>query len=187
MVTMSPERRPLAQSIDAMESGVRTVADMLGVRADNVTLFRLLLMLTPEMQAAFEREVRRHGLNEIEFRTLVILFRHDDGRASPSELCSFDTISRANMTRISDVLVARGLVTRAVADNDRRRVVLAITAKGRRLVRTVTPRLVPGLDALLTGIGAREKRQLIATLKRIAGNLDAWNRKPARAPLRPSP
>ena len=175
---MTPEQRPLTASINAMESGVYALADMLGMRAVDAILFRLLVMLTPEMQNAFEREIRQHGLNEIEFRTLAILFRHDDGRASPSELCSFDTISRANMTRISDVLVARKLITRAAASNDRRRIVLAITAKGRRLVRTVAPRLMPGLDALLSGVGAREKKQLIDTLKRIAGNLDAWNRSP---------
>jgi MarR family transcriptional repressor of emrRAB len=130
-------------------------------------------MVGAELLSGLDRSMRRHGLGETDFRALVMLFSRPDGRANPSELCGFDTHSRANMTRIGDALVARGLVTRAPAAEDRRRIVLSITPKGRRLVRTLIPQVAPLVSAVLGGLGQTQKRQLATTLKRIAVNIDA--------------
>jgi len=55
-------------------------------------------------------------------------------RAHPGDLCSALGQSPANMTRVSDALVERKLITRILSGQDRRRMVMRITAKGEALV-----------------------------------------------------
>ncbi|HET8899386.1 MAG TPA: MarR family transcriptional regulator [Rhodanobacteraceae bacterium] len=171
------EERPLCDALNAMRDGIRSMGTRIdNFSTDDVVLLRTLLMVAPVLLAGFDQEVRRmSALGETEFRTLCILFSQEDGSATPSELCSCDTHGRANMTRIGDVLVAQGLVTRSTAVEDRRRVVLRITAKGRKLVENLVPRLRPGLSAVLGNISATRKRQLADTLRVIAANIDHWS------------
>ncbi len=89
---------------------------------------------------AFDALLAPSGLSEIEFRVLLALVGRD-GSAHPGELCGSLAQSPANMTRVSDLLVERGLVTRVFSEQDRRRVVIELTAAGDALVREVLPQL----------------------------------------------
>src|ERR1039458_2119490 len=77
-----------------------------------VLLSRLLQHLGRGMSAMLEHEIRPFGLNEAEFRVLTTLFSQPDGVAHPTDLCSKTSQSPANMSRISDALVSRDLITR---------------------------------------------------------------------------
>lgn len=160
-----------------MESAFRAVASKVGgLAVDDVVLLRMVQMVAPALEAAFGREVRKHaGIGKTEFRTLMLLLSRD-GCAAPSELCHFDHLGRANMTRVADSLVKQGLVTRTEDADDRRRIVLCITAKGRKLVARVAPQLAQGEAAVFEGIGMTQRRQVAGALRRLAANLDAWNR-----------
>jgi MarR family transcriptional regulator, negative regulator of the multidrug operon emrRAB len=136
-----------------------------------VLLCRLMLHMGREMSAMLEQQIRPFGLAEAEFRVLTTLFSQPDGAAHPSDLCARAEQSPANMSRISDALVSRELITRVLSVRDRRRMVLRITERGEQLVRELLPKLFVPLRGLFAGFPQGEQRQMIDQLKRLSVNL----------------
>jgi MarR family transcriptional repressor of emrRAB len=136
-----------------------------------VLLCRLMLHMGREMSAMFEQQIRPFGLAEAEFRVLTTLFSQPDGAAHPSDLCAHAEQSPANMSRISDALVSRELITRVLSVRDRRRMVLRITEQGEQLVRELLPKLFVPLRGLFAEFPQGEQRQMIDQLKRLSANL----------------
>jgi MarR family transcriptional repressor of emrRAB len=134
-------------------------------------LCRLIQHLGREMTAMLEQKIRPFGLAEAEFRVLTTLFSQPDGVAHPSDLCVRALQSPANMSRISDALVSRDLITRVLSVHDRRRMVLRITEQGEALVRELLPKLSGPLRGLLTEFPESEQQQLIARFKRLGMKL----------------
>src|SRR6202041_2359886 len=133
-----------------------------------ILLCRLLMHIGREMAAMFEQQIRPFGLAEAEFRVLTTLFSQPDGAAHPSDLCARAEQSPANMSRISDALVSRGLITRVLSVRDRRRMVLRITEQGEQLVRELLPKLFVPLRGLFAEFPQGEQRQMIDQLKRLS-------------------
>jgi MarR family transcriptional repressor of emrRAB len=140
-----------------------------------ILMCRLLLHIGREMAGKFEQQIKPFGLSEAEFRVLSTLFSQPDGTAHPSDLCARASQSPANMSRISDELVERGLITRVSSVHDRRRMVLRITDEGEEFVRTLLPKLHVPLRKLLRDFPEAEQRQLVAQLKRLGAELDHMN------------
>jgi MarR family transcriptional regulator, negative regulator of the multidrug operon emrRAB len=134
-------------------------------------LCRLIQHLGREMTAMLEQKIRPYGLAEAEFRVLTTLFSQPDGVAHPGDLCVRALQSPANMSRISDALVSRGLITRVLSVQDRRRMVLRITEQGEALVRELLPKLPGPLRGLLMEFPESEQQQLIAKFKRLGMKL----------------
>jgi MarR family transcriptional repressor of emrRAB len=137
-----------------------------------VLLSRLLLHLGRGMSSMFELGLRPFGVSEAEFRVLSTLFSQPDGVANPSELGARTSQSPANMSRISDALVARDLITRVSSLHDRRKMVMRITPMGEDLVQRLLPSLFGPLREMLTDFSETDQQQLIAQLKRLGQNLD---------------
>jgi MarR family transcriptional repressor of emrRAB len=137
-----------------------------------ILLCRLLLHIGREMAARFDQQIRPYGLAEAEFRVLTTLFSQPDGVAHPSDLCVRASQSPANMSRISDALVDRGLITRVSSVHDRRRMVLSITAEGEKFVRELLPKLHVPLRRMLKDFPESEQRQLVAQLKKLGAELE---------------
>jgi MarR family transcriptional repressor of emrRAB len=123
------------------------------------------------MAAMLEQQIRPFGLAEAEFRVLTTLFSQPDGVAHPSDLCSRAAQSPANMSRICDALVSRGLITRVLSAHDRRRMVLRITEQGEDLVRRLLPVMFVPLRRLFAEFPEAQQRDLILKLKRLHANL----------------
>jgi MarR family transcriptional regulator, negative regulator of the multidrug operon emrRAB len=158
---------------DKLEANLRA----LGMRIPDmpfteILLCRLLIHMGREMAANFEQKIRPFGLAEAEFRVLTTLFSQPDGVAHPSDLCARAAQSPANMSRISDALVSRDLITRVLSVRDRRRMVLRITPQGEDLVRRLLPKLCVSLRGMLAEFPEAEQRQLISQLKRLYANLE---------------
>lgn len=135
-------------------------------------LCRIIQQLGREMVAMLEQQIRPYGLGEAEFRVLTTLFSQPEGTAHPSDLCARALQSPANMSRISDALVSRGLITRVLSAQDRRRMVLRMTEQGESLVRELLPKLSAPLHGLSAEFPEREQRLLIAKLKLLGIKLD---------------
>jgi|SRR5271168_4075126 len=142
------------------------------VPATGILMCRLLLHIGREMATRFEQQIRPFGLAEAEFRVLTTLFSQPEGVAHPSDLCVRASQSPANMSRISDALVSRGLITRVLSVQDRRRMVLSITEQGEEFVRRLLPSLFAPLRELLKDFPEAEQRKLNAQLKRLGMALD---------------
>jgi MarR family transcriptional regulator, negative regulator of the multidrug operon emrRAB len=70
----------------------------------STVLIRLLRISNFGMTSFFEPLFRSMDLGEIEFHVLCLLVASERGSASPSELTELVGTTRANMTRIVDVL-----------------------------------------------------------------------------------
>src|ERR1700690_1273204 len=110
------------------------------------------------MSATFAQQLKPFGLVEAEFRVLTTLFSQPDGAAHPTDLCVRASQRAANMSRISDALVERGLITRGSSVQDRRKMILKITTQGEAFVRDLLPKLGAPLFELLKDIPEAEKR-----------------------------
>jgi len=137
----------------------------------SVLLSRLLIYLGRGMASKLEQQIRPFGLAEADFRVLTALMSQPDGAAHPGELCSSTAQSAANMSRISDALVSRDLITRVLSQHDRRKMVLRITESGEELVRRLLPPLFVPLFEMFADFPEEEQRQLIAQLKLLTSKL----------------
>jgi MarR family transcriptional repressor of emrRAB len=156
-----------------MEENLRSLgAHLPDLPASGILLCRLLMHIGREMAAMFEQQIRPFGLAEAEFRVLTTLFSQPDGVAHPSDLCVRASQSPANMSRISDALVSRHLITRVSSVHDRRRMVLRITEEGEALVRQLLPKLFAPLRELLKTFPETEQRRLNMELKRLGTQLE---------------
>ena len=158
---------------ELMEANLQNLKQrMPDLPVSGILLCRLLLHIGREMAARFEHQLRPYGLAEAEFRVLTTLFSQPDGVAHPSDLCVRASQSPANMSRISDALVERGLITRVSSVHDRRRIELRITEEGEKFVRELLPKLHAPLRRMLKDFPESEQRQFTAQLKKLGAELE---------------
>jgi MarR family transcriptional repressor of emrRAB len=138
----------------------------------SVLLSRLIQHLGRCMSSLLEQEIRPFGLTEVEFRVLTTLFSQPDGSAHPTDLCARTMQSPANMSRISDALVSRDLITRVSSMHDRRKMVLRITEQGEALVRRLLPTLYGPLREMFKDFSEEAQQQLIVQLEHLGSKLD---------------
>jgi MarR family transcriptional repressor of emrRAB len=138
-----------------------------------VLLSRLFLHLGRGMSNMLDQQIKPFGLAEPEFRVLATLFSQPGSAAHPGELCLRTSQSAANMSRISDSLVARHLITRDSSVEDRRKMVLRMTDSGDQLVRDLLPKMFAPLRELFADSSEPERQQLIEQLKLLCSRLDA--------------
>src|SRR5580698_4341909 len=163
----------IPSQIELMEDNLQKLKQrMPDLPVSGILLCRLVLHIGREMTARFEQQIKPFGLAEAEFRVLTTLFSQPEGVAHPSDLCARASQSPANMSRISDALVDRGLITRVSSVHDRRRMVLRITEEGEQFVRQLLPKLHVPLRRMLKNFPESEQRQMVAQLKRLGAGLD---------------
>ncbi len=73
----------------------------------------------------------------------------------------------SNTTRLVDKLLAKGLVDRAVCENNRRKIEVTITDKGLKLLNIVDKLVDNTEDTLCANLTDLEQRQLIELLEKI--------------------
>jgi MarR family transcriptional regulator, negative regulator of the multidrug operon emrRAB len=160
----NPDENPF----EMIEANLQALAvRMQDVPAGGILLSRMIMHIAREMAARFEHHIRPYGLTEAEFRVLTTLFSQPEGTAHPGELCVRTSQSAANMSRICDALVERDLITRVLSAQDRRRMVLRITAPGEELVRELLPRMFGLLRQTMQVFTETEQRELTQQLKRL--------------------
>ena len=163
----------LAQIIQ-VEAGIQRIAARVPeVNVVESLTLRVATLLGRELAARMDQWLLPIGLTEIEFRALILLFSHVDDDAYPGELCATLAQSPANMTRVSDVLVERGLITRVPSEQDRRRMLLRITPAGEQLVRERLPAMAAFTHELFKDFSPSDTARLLSDLKRLFGALDA--------------
>src|SRR5271170_5648130 len=132
----------IVTQFELMEENLRSMSTRVpDLPVTSILMCRLVSQIGREMSLMFEQQLRPFGLAEAEFRVLTTLYSQPDGVAHPSDLCARALQSPANMSRISDALVSRDLITRVLSAQDRRRMVLRMTAQGEELVRRLLPKL----------------------------------------------
>jgi len=151
---------------------MRRIAKRLpGLPVTEALLSRVIILLGRAMSAHIDEVISPYELTDVEFRTLLSLYSAPHGVAGPSDLCASLAHSPASMTRIGDALVARGLITRVLSDQDRRRMDIKITPQGEELVQEVLPRMFSYTRDLYGEFTDAEKTRLLGSLKKLFGQL----------------
>src|SRR5437868_124563 len=93
--------------------------------------YQFSVMSTLQTRALADMYVRKFGLPVNCWWVMAVIGRFPGGSAS--NVVGHTTLEADKVTRALDVLVGRGLVRRRQDEKDRRRVVLSLSAKGRKV------------------------------------------------------
>jgi DNA-binding MarR family transcriptional regulator len=108
------------------------------------------------------------GLELFEYDALSALRRQGKPYALPAtRLASATGLSSGAMTNRVDRLEQRGLVRRRRDENDRRGVVVSLTASGRRAIDKAIQLRLDAADESLRSINSRERKELADLLRKV--------------------
>ena len=106
------------------------------------------------------------GMTPGVFSTLLAIRDNPDARHGA--LADALMIRRPNMTTLLNRLVRQGYVRRRGASDDQRSVTLSLAPKGERALDAVLAEMPAHEERLGAGLGARERRVLLALLRKLA-------------------
>ena len=117
-----------------------------------------ILEVVPAVMRTIRAEMRRHRTADLsvpQFRTLAFIDRKAD--ASLSDVAEHIGLTLPSMSKIVDGLVTRKLVTRHTSATDRRRMTLALTARGLTALQTSRAATRACLAEDLAGLTERQR------------------------------
>ncbi|MFC4531026.1 MarR family winged helix-turn-helix transcriptional regulator [Sphaerisporangium dianthi] len=104
--------------------------------------------LSDKMNAAFAAS----GLSEIDFETIIRLYRSPGRRLRMSDLAAQTSLSTSGVTRVVDRLEREGLVERVACPSDRRASFATLTDAGATRLESVLPRHIEDIEKWFTGL-----------------------------------
>ena len=117
--------------------------------------------------APWEQFLKKSGLSTSLFNVLRILRGSHPTALTCGEIGERTIARDPDVTRLVDRLSARGLVTRAHSQKDRRVVEVSITEKGLNLLRELDPHALRMPQALIGHVSAAKLRTLSALLAEV--------------------
>jgi DNA-binding MarR family transcriptional regulator len=124
----------------AAPSGPAGLRDALALPPE-LGLLSPLTRLTLLVDAEVERIAAAHGIAYADYLVLGVVRRSPGGHGRPTQMCAVLGRTTGGMTLTLDRLEAAGWVLRSADRADRRRIVVSLTAEGRRLAEAVNAEL----------------------------------------------
>ena len=115
------------------------------------------------------RDLSEHGVNNVVFRTLSVLYIHKS--LTVNEIAVLAVTEQSTASRMIDSMVSSGLVKREIAEEDQRRRVVALTADGEALLRKIWPIMENNYDRLIEGIDPDDIEVCARVLARMVENI----------------
>jgi DNA-binding MarR family transcriptional regulator len=115
------------------------------------------------------RDLSEHGVNNVVFRTLSVLYIHKS--LTVNEIAVLAVTEQSTASRMVDSMVSSGLVKREIAEEDQRRRVVALTADGEALLRKIWPIMENNYDRLIEGIDPDDIEVCARVLARMVENI----------------
>jgi Transcriptional regulators len=126
--------------LSAFEQRLNTINERLdGQPRQEVVLSRLQFMIHKGLRDRINHNLQPHGVNDTQWTALTMLYSSPERFIYPSDLSHIVDASRTSMTRVADEMVAKGWISRAGCESDRRKIVLTLTDAGAALVESVIP------------------------------------------------
>jgi DNA-binding MarR family transcriptional regulator len=101
--------------------------------------------------------------NVVRYHILKSLDRR--GPHHPTEISAYLQVKKNTLSELLDRMVRDGLVVRAYAPDDRRKVLLTLTPRGRTAVKRFETSLVEHLTRFLDNFGEDDRRELVGSLE----------------------
>lgn len=127
--------------------------------------YRLSVLSNRISQSIAHLYDRRFGLAMTEWRVMAIVGRYPD--LSANEVAQRSAMDKVAVSRAVARLLERGLLSRQIHQNDRRRSMLALSAEGMRIYDEVAPLALELEQRLLAGMSAEERTLLFGLLDRL--------------------
>ena len=124
-----------------------------------------VLEVIPLVMRTIRAEMRRHRTADLsvpQFRTLAFVDRN--GNASLSDVAEHIGLTLPSVSKIVDGLVTRKLVTRQTAPEDRRRMTLALTTRGRSALQATREATRACLAEDLATLTERERETIMQAM-----------------------
>lgn len=115
--------------------------------------------------------LKPYGINHPQYNLLMMLYGTSSGTMLPSELADAAGEKSANITRLTNELTDKGLITRSASADDRRKVELSLTPKGLALIDSFLPEICRLLVRQGRHLTVPEQVQLEKLLKKFLSGL----------------
>lgn len=102
-----------------------------------------------------------------ELKMLNFLDTSESGNITPSELCKALSVTSARTAAALKSAEKKGFISRRISENDRRKVIVSITDKGRYYVEQKRSCLINELEFLLRHLGKSDSAELLRIIKRL--------------------
>jgi DNA-binding MarR family transcriptional regulator len=131
-----------------------------------VAVFSRIGRLARRLELARREAFAAHGIEQWEFDVLAALRRAGAPyELSPGRLLRDTLVTSGTMTNRVDRLSARGLVERYPDPDDRRGVIVRLTAEGKSVVDGAFTALLEAENQLLEALPERERKKLASLLR----------------------
>ena len=127
----------------------------------------VLLRTGSDLLTAFETILGKHGLSQGRFLTLIVLNRTPNKAINPSTLAEKVGVKRATMTGLLDGLEGKGLIERVAHPEDRRKLGIRLTKKGRQLLDEMLPDYYDHIKKLMKELSEKERQELELLLEKV--------------------
>lgn len=131
-----------------------------------VNLIRAQSLVVSEVERIF----RRHGLTGPGFNVLMIV-EGAGGSQSPHEIGERRLVTRGTVTGLLDTLEKQGLIRRGPHPDDRRRLLIEITDRGRSTLSEACEELFPAQAEMISVLTRQEKESLVRLLGKLQNHL----------------
>ena len=169
---MSPGTRPVRDEVD--EIVARWQSERPDLDVTPLQVLSRISRLTRHLDRARRAAFAAHGLEIWEFDVLSALRRQGPPyQLSPGALLRATLVTSGTMTNRIDRLEAAGLVSRSRDQEDKRGVVVQLTAAGLHAVDAAMSDLLARERALLTGLDSEQQQKLAALLRILLIPFDA--------------
>lgn len=145
---------------------------------DGVTIpfaYKLGYMINSYREPSFRAIEARHGLTRPEILSLIFLYFRDG--ISAADICDFSGHLKNNISRAITALESKGLVRRKADPQDQRRLIIYITAAGRRLHDTFMPALKQREDDMMACLSSSERQNFEKLLQKLCAHGPEWSGK----------
>jgi DNA-binding MarR family transcriptional regulator len=120
------------------------------------------------LSGSIRDNLRSTGIEPWEFDVLATLRRAGPPHTmNPKDLVSMTMVGGAAMTRRVDKLVERGLVSRSVDPDNRRRLQISLTPAGLELIDAIIADHIDNADRFLNALSASERDALSGLLRKV--------------------
>ncbi len=133
-----------------------------------VAVFSRLSRLSRHLDLARRSAFEANDIESWEFDVLAALRRAGQPyQLSPGKLLRETLVTSGTMTNRVDRLVARGLVERQPDPDDRRGVIVRLTAAGKKAVDSAFTTLLEAEASFLAPLGEKQQNELAALLRKL--------------------
>ena len=138
-----------------------------------VQAYLYLLKISSDLFSMLDGHFARYGLSRGRFFVLMTLLHAPDHSLLAGEIANRLGVARATMTGLVHGLEREGLVRRAPSEQDRRRIHIRLTRKGRTFLDSILPDHYRRVGRFMAQLTSAEQKTLAHLLDKLGTGLTA--------------